>query len=514
MYKLVNLSLITATTLFIGCGGGANSSSTSPQIRTDETNITLYSDGNLSTIENNLSTQNGNIGVKFKTPFAYNIGVEQNVCSDTSLLSPTISDDAIYVSTAGDDTTGDGSSSNPYKSVAKAVSMLKEGGTVVIHGGTYVEPNEIRVRVPNVTITSYPNEWAVLDRTSSGGADDWDSGIYLDVDSDGSTIRCLEVKGGFYALSTETKWDWNESDKMGATNITVTNVKLHESYADAVKIKPNCDDFNISYSEIYNTGIGQNPNDCNAEGIDNVNADRTTASHLHIYNTCSTGIYFKGGSIGSVVEYSFIHDTSEAGILLGFDTSPEFFDKTVNPDMYEAIDAKAHHNLVKNTKYSGIGLYASKNSRVHHNTLINTNYSNQHGMLYLGITYQDWDKDALRPSNISPYIHNNILYENGDHIYGYTPPENDLTMVAIRQSDEEQLGELSALDGGMDIDYNCYYISSSIDFSDQRDDWRGDLSAWQTHINGDTHSKESDPKFDVNSVAQSLECRYMGYAQK
>ena len=210
--------------------------------------------------------------------------------------------------------------------------------------------------------------------------------------------------------------------------------------------------------------------------------------------------------------------------MLGFDTSPEYFDKAVNPQMYEAIDAIARYNLIKRTKYSGISLYASKDSQVHHNTLINTNYSGEHGMLYFGISYQDYDTDAKRPPNVNPSIHYNIFYEEGSHTYANNAaPENDLTAVAIRKADEEQLGELSALYRGMDIDYNCYFIvdkskldhvgTLSVDFSDQRSDWRGDFNQWKSHISGDRHSKESNPLFDARSIAQSSACQGMGYAQ-
>ena len=412
-----------------------------------------------------------------------------------------------YVSTQGDDNSADGSLTKPYKTVFKAVAEARAGDMIMIRGGTYVETGEIRVRVPNVTITSYPNEWAIIDRSSATHVGSEDSGIYLDVDSDGSTVECLEVKGGLYAISTETKWDWDEADKMGATNLTITNVKAHDSYADVVRVKPNSDNFKISYSEIYNSGIGQNPNECNAEGIDNVNSDNMIASHLYIHNICSNGIYFKGGASNGVIEYSVVENTGEGGIMLGFDTSPEYFDLSANPDYYESLDCTAHHNLVKNAKGAGIGFYASKNARVYNNTIVNSS-TRFHAPLYFGITFQDWDANAKRPANINPFVHNNIVAQTS--IY-------DKPLVAIRYSDE--LGGLSGLSGSLDIDNNCYYqqdkaglAMEKAKFEDGRNGgWQGDFSQWQIHIGNDKNSKEIDPQLDANGVAHNPECRLSGY---
>jgi len=431
------------------------------------------------------------------------VGVDYDYCNR---VVPTNS--VKYVYTSGDDNSADGSMSSPYKTVFKAVEDAQAGDMIVIRGGTYVETGEIRVRVPNVTITSYPDEWAVIDRSSSTYAGSNKSGIYLDVDSDGSTVQCLEIKGGLYALSTETKWDWDEVDKMGATNITVQSIKAHDSYADVVKVKPNSDDFNISYSELYDSGVGQDADDCNAEGIDNVNADRMTASHLYVHDICSNGIYLKGGAKDGVVEYSFVEDTGEGGIMLGFDTSPDYFDAN-NQEMYEAISAKAHHNLIKNAKGAGIGLYASKDSEVYNNTIVDTS-SRFHAPIYFGISFQDGAENANRPANINPSVHHNIVSQH-----------NDTPIVSIRYSDE--FDGLSALDGDLHIDYNCYsfvlggFTVPPIYFEDGRDRdandnaWRGDFLEWRTHIEDDYNSENINPQLNTKSVTQIEECRYMGY---
>lgn len=56
-----------------------------------------------------------------------------------------------YVNTSGNDSSGDGSSENPYKTVGQAVNMLPDGGTVVLQsdttmgGGKTIEDRTIKV---------------------------------------------------------------------------------------------------------------------------------------------------------------------------------------------------------------------------------------------------------------------------------------------------------------------------------------------------------------------------------
>lgn len=87
---------------------------------------------------------------------------------------------AVFVSTSGSDF-GDGSLSNPYLTIGKAVSAASSGQTIVIRGGVYNES----VTVPaskSLTIQSYPHEAVWLDgskavtswtKTSTGWTTPW-----------------------------------------------------------------------------------------------------------------------------------------------------------------------------------------------------------------------------------------------------------------------------------------------------------------------------------------------------
>jgi len=411
----------------------------------------------------------------------------------------------IYVSPNGKDAGATGSIGSPYRSINAALAAAKPGDTVILRGGTYREGVNVRVRKPNITIKSAKGEWAVIDLTAHDPGHDEDSGVYFDVDSSGGRLRSVEVIGGYYAVCTETRWDWgNPSNRTGASNIIIEDCKLHDSRYDVIKVKPNCDNITIRYNEIYNSGTAYGGGAGNAEGIDNVNGDNMAVQNNHIHDICSTAIYAKGGATDVLIENNRIERAKEAGILVGFDTSPEFFDVKVNPQYYENINCIVRNNLIIDTGLSGIGLYAAKDARIHNNTLVYVaNGGQYHSAIYFGISYQDWESHAGRPASVGANIHHNIVCQ----------PESIVRpMIEIRYANE--LGGLSALSGNPAMSDNCYYIAGkSAAFTDLRPGSTlesAGLSAWQSHIGGDSGSLEAYPALDSDYFATNPQCAGMG----
>jgi len=426
--------------------------------------------------------------------FLSKIGVRTQRCN-----AAVLSGNLRHVSLSGSDVTGNGSAGAPYRTLYRAAETVQPGDTIVVRQGTYAEPREIRIRVANVVIRSYPGEWAVVDRRSETGEG---SGIYFYVGSDGGSLECIEVAGGFYAVSTETKWDWGDpNDRAGASRIRIADAKLHSSQRDVVKIKPNCDDITIEYCEIFDSGVGLTPENCNAEGIDNVNGDRNRVAYNHIHDICSNGVYHKGGATDGVVEYNLVENAGGAGILLGFDTSPEYFDLTANPGYYENIRGVARYNLVRDTGGSGIGFYASRDATAHNNTIVNTAKS-YHSPIYFGITFQDWEPYAGRPPNRNPASYRNIVSQSA---------MLNQPLVSIRQTTE--LGGLSGLDGPLDTHHTCYWQAGhAAVFADGRTDFQGNFAQWRTHIGGEAGSLLSDPRLDADGRPHNPACTGMGHA--
>ena len=415
----------------------------------------------------------------------------------------------LYVSPDGNDSTATGTIDEPFKSINTALAITEPGDTVILRGGTYREGINVRVRTPGITIKSMDGEWAVIDLTAYDPGADEDSGVYFDVDSKGGRLQNVEVMGGFYAVCMETKWDWGDpSDRTGASDIIIEGCKLHDSRYDVVKVKPNCDNITIRNNEIYNSGqafAGRPKNgEDNAEGIDNVNGDNMTVTGNYIHDICATGIYAKGGAMDALIENNRIERVYAAGIMVGFDTSPEYFDLTVNPGYYENIRGIVRNNLIIDTGWEGIGLYAAKDTQIYNNTLVNVaNGGQYHSALYFGITFQDWETYAGRPASINPDIHNNIISQPA----GIVRP-----MIEIRYSGE--LGGLSALEGKPVMSDNCYFIAgkkaSFYDFRPGSILESAGLSAWQSHINGDKGSIEADPALDENYMPTNPQCKGKG----
>ncbi|MCL1872626.1 MAG: right-handed parallel beta-helix repeat-containing protein [Clostridiales bacterium] len=419
--------------------------------------------------------------------------------------------DAIYVSPDGNDSTATGSIEAPYKSINTALAAAASGDTIILRGGTYREGANVRVRLPNITIKSREGEWAVIDLTSYDSGNDEDSGVYFDVDSSGGKLQSVEVIGGFYAVSTETRWDWGDpNNRTGASNIIIEDCKLHDSRYDVIKVKPKCNNVTIRYNEIYNSGRAFDGNEHNgednAEGIDNVNGDNMYVHNNYIHDIISNAIYAKGGATDVLIENNRIETAYGAGIMLGFDASPEFFDLTVNPQYYENIRGIVRNNLIIDTGWEGIGFYASKDGQVYNNTLVNVaNGGLYHSAIYFGITMQDWDPQALRPANLNPIIHHNVVVQ---------PSANIRPTIEIRYANE--LGGLSALDGNPIMSNNCYFIAGkNATFTDNRPGsilTNAGLSAWQSHIGGDSGSIEVDPVLDPDYITTNPLCAGMGYA--
>jgi len=408
-----------------------------------------------------------------------------------SSLPAEVQGNSYYVSTSGSDSSGDGSLANPFRTIAHALSLAAPGDEIVLRGAPALADNRyqesVRIELPNITLRSESGEHAVIE-CPVNDEDNYDVCLHLDVDSDGAHLKDLEIIGGYYyGIKFETRWDWGDpNDRTGASNILIEDVVIHDTGRDAVKITPGCDDVTLRRVEIYNSGVRDNSN---AEGIDNVNGDRMIVQDSYIHDIATTGIYFKGGAMDGIIERNRIEHTGAAGILVGFDTSPEYFDLTVNPEYYENIRGIVRNNLVRDTVYAGIGLYAAKDAQVLNNTLIDTAQT-AHSPIYFGITYQDWESYAGRPPSLNPLIRNNLVFQSSG-----LPTE----CVFIRYS--EDLGGLSALSGMPNMDYNLYHHANTCTFTDRRPDSlldEGTFAQWQTHIGGDTHSLTSDPQLATN----------------
>lgn len=423
---------------------------------------------------------------------------------DTTVPDETLSPPAatlsegIHVAVDGDDDTGDGSAAAPYRHIQFVLdNVAGPGDGLLLHAGQYDEA--VRIRHSNLTLQAAEGEQAHIACPVSIDENEPILCVEIDAETEGVTLRGLEISGGFYAIFLGSQWDYDDSplDNLAAHDVLIEDCALHDTGRDVVKVPAGCDDVTIRRCEIYNSGMGYAPgtpaDEKNAEGIDAVNADRMHIADCYIHDTATSCAYVKGGSLHTVMERITAERCGDLGLVLGFDTSPEFFDTVVNPEYYENIGGVIRNSLVTETRYAGIGLFASRNAYVLHNTIRRAGSGGMAG-IYLGVATQDYDPDAGRPDNFEPTIVGNIIDQSGLDFS---------TCFGIRHSVEDELGVLSGLAGAITLRDNLYFSSGvPCIFSDSRPDSlfeSEDFAGWQAHAAGfDEGSQLADPQLDAD----------------
>lgn len=398
----------------------------------------------------------------------------------------------IFVSRSGNNSTGNGSAAAPYRTLnhvlAPGNGIVAAGDTVTIRGpagNNLYEECEVRLRV-RLTLRSPPGERAHI---HCDIANLWTVAVQIDPNASGSRLSNLEISGGYYyGVFLQTSWEQGTNEAgHGPLNVVLEDLHIHDTGRDAIKITPHSDGTIIRRNLIERSGAiyppGTPVEEKNAEGIDNVNGSGMVVEDSLIRDTATTGLYFKGGAANVLIQRNRIENAGAAGILVGFDTSPEFFDLDDNPGWYEALNATVKNNIVIGANWAGIGLYASKDSLIANNTLID-NARQYHAGLYFGVTFQDWDENVGRPPNINPRIVNNLVIQDGRDCVG------------IRWANEIDAGGLHGLVGPTGMDYNAFHNrAGTCRFFDSRPGSAlgsgGNLVAWKAALGSDAHSFEA-----------------------
>jgi hypothetical protein len=379
-----------------------------------------------------------------------------------------------YLSPSGADA-NPGTEGSPWRTLSKAVSTVAAGDEIVLAAGDYA--GGVTFDVPNLLVRAadVSNKPVITAPINSSSVQ---QSLRVGVNGSGATLRGLEVVGGYYsAVKLESYWDQTTpGPEPAARDVTIEDCVMRDSGRDCVKITPDCNNVTIRRCEIYNSGLRDGTN---AEGIDNVNADNFVLQDTYIHDTATNGVYVKGGAIGCVIERNHLENCGNLGIVLGYYTDAEFFDPDNTEFYYENIDGTIRNNLVVNTTYAGIGLYAALRPRVYNNTLINVATGAQAGILFApgdvaGVT---------SPTRDAVLVNNVVSAAPGR------------TVVQVRVVD----GTAAGLAGSLTMSNNRYYNPSGApSFRDERSGFTGDLAAWQAHTGTDSASTVGDPGLDAN----------------
>ncbi|WP_428654980.1 right-handed parallel beta-helix repeat-containing protein [Runella sp.] len=421
-------------------------------------------------------------------PTACGCPQEPPSCSDPGNNGGQTISGKVYVSPNGSDA-NDGSEGKPLKTIQKAADAADpvKGLEIILRGGTY-ESKEISFRTSNISIHSYPGEWAILKAVTT--IEDITSCLWFrEPTTENITIENLEIIGGYYyGIKFESNWDDDRNvpfdKRRGVRHIKVKNCKIHDTGRDCIKITPGCQNIEILNCEIYRSGVGPaNKEAQNAEGIDNVNGSNMTVRNCYFHDIATNALYAKGGARDCIFEQNLIMNCGEGGLVAGYlDTDAEWFNTASNPNYYESINIIIRNNIVINTKWEGVGLYAALNAQVYNNTLINVAQEGSAALLIArGETYGT-PKGDVYPKSKDLKISNNIFVQTAS-AKGY--------MARLRW----------AAEGNIDISNNFYYKPGTLTFRiDKNDDDYNEFDGftnWKTQSKFDASSTNADPKLDA-----------------
>jgi hypothetical protein len=373
-----------------------------------------------------------------------------------------------YVATTGNDNNA-GTLAAPWQTLSHALSAANSGDTIDLRGGTYA--GGVTVTDSNITIQSYPGEHAVVSSPTSGGA-----AIVIDVQGDGFTLNSVEVIGGtYYGLKFELGL---------APNGLVENCKVHDTGEDCIKVQTN----NMTFinDEIYNSGV---TNTSSPNGIDDVNGNNLHVVQCYFHDIANAeALYAKGGDTGTLIERNLIVNCL-VGFLIGGDTDTNLVNTTNNPNYYENIGGIARNNIIVNTVYAGIGLWAASGAQVYNNTLINCATGGSQSGIFLRDVQHSGGPDT--PCNNVTII-NNIISMSAS---GGRP------VFSIHD-----LGT-AALTGTLTMANNLYYAGTGpVSWVDDRNSESDTtLAGWQSYLtsigvsSNDVNSLVGDPQFNTST---------------
>lgn len=271
--------------------------------------------------------------------------------------------DGIVVSPAGDDGSGTGSVDAPFKTLDKAQAVATPGSTVYLRGGVYSGKSVITtsgaVDRP-ITISSYPDERAILDGSGVSGSDPL---LHL-VDVHDVAIRDIEVR--------------NSSGRgihvQNSADIAITGTTVHE--IEQAGIAASGDDIVIDGNEVYNACLTNTGGSYGSSGWppaitterrpDGTSSTTISITNNHVHDSWGEGIdawFLNGGVVAndrSVDNFSvniYVDDSRDIRVT----------------DNFVASTSSAHNRADNGQPPTGIAFASETGSQAPTNMVVNGN---------------------------------------------------------------------------------------------------------------------------------------------
>ena len=262
----------------------------------------------------------------------------------------------LHVRNTGNDSSGDGSTANPFATIKKAVTKATAGTAIRVHSGTYSGDisivNLAGTATAPIWIGGAPGEAAPV---IHGGS----AGLYL------SKLKYFVLHD--LAIQYTTSHGINIDDGGEVSNPNATrgiifrNLNIHDTGGHCLKMA-GINDFRILDSKFERCTV------VNIDGVgahDGVLADSTISQG-------SYGVQFKGGSYNVEVRNNRFSNLTTRAMNLGGSTGLTYFRPALNSTIvnFEARDIRLVGNVIENSVAPAV-FAGCLNCVVANNTLIN-----------------------------------------------------------------------------------------------------------------------------------------------
>jgi len=337
------------------------------------------------------------IGILLLTAFTFitNIKAAENTTTDS-----------YYVSTAGNDTTGSGSISSPFRTIQKAANMVSAGDTVYIMGGTYYEEviigNKNGAEKQWINFMPYNNEEVVVDGRNIKTS--YYSAIFYIHDS--SYIRVTGLKllnsayGGIHIQNNGTNHIWidhniirNCSARGIATfseGFTLENITIEYNTVDFV---------NNNWK-----GVGGD----SGEAISVSQTNNFNICYNHVSRSGKICIDTKAGSSYGTIHHNQIDTSSVPG---GFNEDFNHIGIYIEPASQKSHDISIYNNLVYGDHGGGIWICPEETGGSAENINVYNNIINLTWMYGNGMGCFDNNHQSAIFKHI--YFYSNTVYTTG-----------------------------------------------------------------------------------------------------
>ena len=306
----------------------------------------------------------------------------------------------IFISTSGNDTTGNGSIGSPYATLAKATSVAAPGDTIQVRAGTYTNLEYLS------DIHGTPGAYITINAYDGNLTAEFTAGVYFNY------FTYVAVNGLSFANSNGHAFKVCAIDvqTQRSAYIQASGCRFHDA---SMQVKCQQSDYiTIQDSELYHVGTGGGAFDC--VWVTNC---RFLRNYLH--DLPSIGAFVKGGSFYNVFEGNVVTAPQTGCITYGFCPGGQTAQVVANLDAdYESVYSVMRNNIIAGQTWGATCTYSAAYYYVYNNLMVDSPTLTA-GSDYSYVTVIEAGDDYYNESADHIYVFNNIFYNSSGNLRPY-----------------------------------------------------------------------------------------------